>query len=216
MCDKELCYNLHAIKTITDDSLHRNLKEAPNSTVPYVDDQHFWRQDDPHDYYHSIWHDKASEQASRKSDSPISYILWMDSDKEELSRMTKHLGSDPRVHITFQETFALATHYLLQNIDKIKSLPESSIFQIICRGYYASEDKNALHLLLFLNHHHLQYVPIVVITADKPGVLHHFRNQASSMGIQDWRSRIYVTDNSADLITKINANLIDKYAARRR
>ena len=144
----------------------------------------------------------------------MSYILWMDSEKEEIAQMTKHLGNDPRVRLVFQETFALSTDYLLKNLEKIKSLPKSSIFQIICRGYYASEKKNAIDLLTFLNHHQLEYIPIVVITGDKPGVLDHFKHQAPSMGIHDWRSRIYVTNNSSDLITKINANLLEQYANR--
>ena len=73
-----------------------------------------------------------------------------------------------------------------------------------------------IDLLLFLSHHQLEYVPIVVITRDKQGVLDHFQRQAPFMGIHKWRSRIYVTNNSSDLISKINTNLLDPYANRRR
>lgn len=52
----------------------------------------------------------------------MSYILWVDYEKKEIARMTSHLGSDPRVQITFRPTFALAADYLLRNVDKIKSL----------------------------------------------------------------------------------------------
>jgi hypothetical protein len=146
----------------------------------------------------------------------MSYILWLDNNKTEIAQITKHLGNDPRVNITFQETFVLGTAYLLQNTDKIKSFPKSSFFQIVCRGYYSSENKDALDLLPILNHFGLESVPVVVITADKAGVLKHFIPKAQSMGIQDLKSRVYVTDSSADLITKINANLIDNYAKVRR
>jgi hypothetical protein len=146
----------------------------------------------------------------------MSHILWMDDNKTEIARITKHLGNDPRVHITFEETFTLGANYLSLNIDKIKSLPQSSLFQIVCRGYYASESKNAMDLLPLLAHHKLEHVPIVVITGDKAGVLKHFIPHALSMGIKDLKSRIYVTDNSADLITKINTNLVDNYNKHRR
>ncbi len=145
----------------------------------------------------------------------MSHILWVDNEKKEIAKITKHLGSDPRVHITFQPIFALAIDYLLQNTGHIKALPQSSIFQIICRGYYGSEDKNAMDLLPFLNQYQLKHVPIIVITGHKPAVLHHLKCRASSMGIQDWKSRIYVTDTSTDLITKVNANLIRNCANRR-
>lgn len=139
----------------------------------------------------------------------------MDNEKEEIARMTKHLSSDPRVHMTFQPTFALGTDYLLKNMDKIKSLPQSSIFQIICRGYYASEDKNAIDLLPFLDHYQLADIPIIVITGHKSPVLNHFKRRASSMGIHDWKFRIYVTNYSTELITKINSNRLDKCNNRR-
>ena len=145
----------------------------------------------------------------------MSYILWMDYEKPEIADMTKHLGSDPRVHITFQPVFALAVDYLSQNKDRIRSLPQSSIFQIICRGYYASENKNAMDLLPFLKHYQIEDVPIIVMTADKPGVIKHLEYLAAAMGIQDWKSRIYVTNYHPDLITKINSNLIDKCAQHR-
>ena len=145
----------------------------------------------------------------------MSYILWIDYEKPEIADMTKHLGSDPRVHITLQPVFALAVDYLSQNKDRIRSLPQSSIFQIICRGYYASENKNAMDLLPFLEHYQLKDVPIIVITGNKSAVLDHFKRQALSMGNQDWKSRIHVTSYHAELITKINSNLVDKCAQHR-
>ena len=179
-----------------------------------LDEQQFWQPNDPHDYYNSIWHDKTVDAGNSKGELPMTYILWVDYEKPAIAPMTSHLSSDPRVHITFQPTFTQATEYILLNIEKIKALPQSSVFQIICRGYYASEDKNPFDLLPFLTRHKLEYVPIIVITSDKKGVLDHFTYQGAVMGIQHWKNRIYVTNYHAELITRINANLIKKHTSQ--
>ncbi|UJR18207.1 hypothetical protein I4U23_005108 [Adineta vaga] len=55
-----------------------------------------------------------------------------------------------------------------------------------------------------------------MISEHKPAVLRHFKEQASTTGIHDCISRIYVTSSHADLITRINRNLIDKWTNQRR
>ncbi|CAF1394186.1 unnamed protein product [Didymodactylos carnosus] len=212
MCNPELCADFFSIKTVTDDQRHSKQQETQNSsdsnthknTPVDVPSNH------TDEYFDDEW---SIEKVPPNSD--LSYILWMDNDKADIAQITKHLTSDPSVHVNFQETFDLATKYLLQHMDKIKSLPQSTIFQIICRGYYKSEDKNPLNLLLFLDHYQLKNVPIIVFTQDKPGVLNSFEREAPSMGIHDWKYRLYVTDNSADLITKINANASNKSVSQR-
>ncbi|CAF1245666.1 unnamed protein product [Rotaria sp. Silwood1] len=102
----------------------------------------------------------------------------------------------------------MAENYLQKTMEKIKS--SSSPFQIICRGYYKSEDKNPLNLLFFLDRSHLKWVPVIVFTQDKEGLMYHLQNQAPSMSIQDWKDRLYIVNNSTDLIAKVKSNIKNK------
>src|SRR6185437_9760854 len=134
-----------------------------------------------------------------------SYIFWIDKKSEENIQVMNQLTNDKGLQIDFSETFSMAKDHLQRHIQKIKS--SSSKFQIICRGYYRNEDKNPLDLLRFLNNHQLEQIPVIVFTQDKQGLQNHLQSQASTMGIYDWRDRLYITEYSKELITKIKANI---------
>ncbi|CAF4770934.1 unnamed protein product [Rotaria sp. Silwood1] len=192
----------------------------------YYDATYFWNIDNSN-YYHNInWiitsmssYTKFAgsskntsgihiERISKNTTPTNSYILWIDKKTEDNSLVMKQLINEQPVHIEFCETYSMAENYLQKTMEKIKS--SSSPFQIICRGYYKSEDKNPLNLLFFLDRSHLKWVPVIVFTQDKEGLMYHLQNQAPSMSIQDWKDRLYIVNNSTDLIAKVKSNIKNK------
>ncbi|CAF1245421.1 unnamed protein product [Rotaria sp. Silwood1] len=192
----------------------------------YYDATYFWNIDNSN-YYHNInWiitsmssYTKFAgsskntsgihiERISKNTTPTNSYILWIDKKTEDNSLVMKQLINEQPVHIEFCETYSMAENYLQKTMEKIKS--SSSPFQIICRGYYKSEDKNPLNLLFFLDRSHLKWVPVIVFTQDKEGLMYHLQNQAPSMSIPDWKDRLYIVNNSTDLIAKVKSNIKNK------
>jgi hypothetical protein len=153
---------------------------------------------------------KHHKTVSPKDESPMWFILWIDKKSDDIIHVMKQLTSDKSVKIDFCETLLEAENHLLRHLDKIKS---SSTFQIICRCYYKHENKNPLNLLQFLNNHGLNCIPVLVFTQDKCGLLHHLENQAPSMGINDWKQRLIITDNSEKLVRRSTENMIIKHSS---
>ncbi|CAF2935817.1 unnamed protein product [Rotaria sp. Silwood2] len=238
MTDQQRCQDLHSIKVVADDS-HRR-RQQPNNIINntwtwnnykdvkfyipqnynynFFDYTFFWNLNNTFDYFGSnastaqttqSGPDRAATAAS--SDSPR--ILWIDKKNNDSSNVEKQLSGDKHVKIDFFEKFSQAEDHLLRNKDKIKS---SSKLQIICRGYYKDENKNPLNLLHLLNQHNLKYVPILVFTQDKSGLNHHLQKQAPSMGIDDWKQRLFITSSSEELVTKIKENISNKPHQSRR
>ena len=89
---------------------------------------------------------------------------------------------------------------------KLESKP-SSTFQIICRGYYRDENKNPLNLLDLLDELDIRKVPVLVYTQDKSGLQKHLENQAPSMGIRNWKQRLFITNDEQELINKLKEKI---------
>jgi len=140
-----------------------------------------------------------NDQSSKKCK-----ILWIDEASESNGSVANYIKQTKNVEVEFFETFSQAENYLLANSTKIR-VP--GIFQIITRGYHRSENKNPLDLLQILNRLRLYKVPVLVFTQDKMGLLNHLNNQASSMNTNDWRQRLFVTNNSSELLQKLEENI---------
>jgi hypothetical protein len=67
-----------------------------------------------------------------------------------------------------------------------------------------------LDLLHLLNNHQLKHIPVSVFTQDQQGVQNHLEHEAKSMGINDWKQRLHITNNKEDLIIKSKANITNK------
>ncbi|CAF1309140.1 unnamed protein product [Rotaria sordida] len=148
------------------------------------------------------------ERVPRENNSSKSYILWIDKKSGDNSDTANQLTSDGKIHIDFRETFAMAQDHIRQISNIIKS--PSSTFQIVCRGYYKNENKNPFDLLLLLNKNNLRHIPVIVFTNDKEGLLKHLENQAPSVGLTDWKDRLYITSTSKKLITKCKTHIEKK------
>ena len=140
-----------------------------------------------------------NDQSSKKCN-----ILWIDEASESNGSVANYIKQTKNVEVEFFETFSQAENYLLANSTKIR-VP--GMFQIITRGYHRSENKNPLDLLQILNRLRLYKVPVLVFTQDKMGLLNHLNNQASSMNTNDWRQRLFVTNNSSELLQKLEENI---------
>ena len=227
---------MHAIKTISENvrrrvdvesrrtNVTRDQRTNPNypsfdNSEDFYDDTSFWNQDISYPNYNIGWKTEylesyefsagASqrgyfERVTRGNSTGKSYILWIDQKSEENARIAEQLTSDQGIQVDFAETFSRGLNHLQQHRDKIKS--PSSTFQVICRGYYRSENKNPMDLLAFLNHHHLKHIRVIVFTQDEHGLQGHLKQQGPSMNIHDWRDRLYITNDSRNLVTKCKSN----------
>lgn len=219
MCTKEHCRDKYCIKGLTKTPSHSGFHNAPNKSydwyrfrnqpvdiLPSNDDEPlgrewFWQPNDPHNYYQS------AQIALPKHDLPSTNASSMRQNTADRTQMGKHPGNGPLIYIDSQKAFIQAIDYLIQNMFIIRSLPQSSTVSIICPCYQASDFRNILNLLLFLNVSRLQKIPILVITGDRLGALNHLEHEAISMHMHDWESRISVTDDSPGLMTKMKNGL---------
>ena len=187
----------------------------------------FWKMSDPHDFFrqqgnmssksfftfqttsssHTYQHGHAEKIPKGKSspNNATTYILWIDARTSENAHRAQPFISKPGFKIDFQETMSMAEAHLLRHREKIRS--PSSQFQIICRGYYKSENKNALNLIDFLNKHQLTHIPIHVYTQDKQGVFNIMQQQAPSMGINDWKQRVRIVEDPEELSQNIRKKM---------
>ncbi|CAF4963502.1 unnamed protein product [Rotaria magnacalcarata] len=149
------------------------------------------------------------ENISRQANLNKSYILWIDKKIGDNGFIANQLTSNSQIHIDFCETLAAAQNHVERNLNKIKS--SSSIFQVICRGYYKREHKNALDLLFFLNRNQLKHIPAIIFTHDKEGLIKHLDYEASQVGLVEWRERFYITSDTKKLIKKCRCNIAQKH-----
>ncbi|CAF3309267.1 unnamed protein product [Rotaria sp. Silwood2] len=147
-------------------------------------------------------------QSQANNSSSKSYILWIDKKSGDNSGIANQLIADGNVHIDFRESFAKAQDHIREVLNKIKS--PSSTFQIVCRGFYRHENKNPFDLLLLLNKNNLRHIPVIVFTNDKQGLISHLEHQAPSVGLIDWKDRLYITSDAKKLVTKCKTNIQKK------
>ena len=189
----------------------------------FYNDTTFWNQEASFNDYSSAWQTNDTqyyqssaaapqnayfETVPRGSSASKSYVLWIDKKSEENANMAKQLTSDQRIQVDFVETFSSAQTHLRRHLDKIRS--PSSTFQVICRGYYKSENKNPMDLLAFLNQNRLKHIPVLVFTQDEHGLRGHLKNQAASMNIYDWTDRLYISNDPRNIIVKCKSNIDHK------
>ncbi|CAF1252449.1 unnamed protein product [Rotaria sp. Silwood1] len=148
------------------------------------------------------------ERIPQINNSSKSFILWIDKKNADNSDVANQLISDGKIHVDFRDTFAMAQDHIRQILNKIRS--PSTAFQIVCRGYYKQENKNPFDLLLFLNKNNLKHIRVLVFTNDKQGLINHLEYQAPSVGLLDWKDRLYITSDSKKLITKCRSNIEKK------
>lgn len=237
MTQPTLCKELYAIKTIDsrDDVNHRGRTNggdyrritnevdsydrhvdrdrryhiSPDDRYPESDRRSPRRRTDNSNYSDNTTHRKDN----RRSVSPPNYedkrlsILWIDKKSSESTRIGIQLNSGRDAKIDYGETFADAEEYLLRNKHTITRA--GSKFLIICRGYYKEENRNPLDLLEYLQRHGLNRVPVIVFTQDKTGLISHLQGQASSMRIYDWQQRLFITNNSEELIRNVKEKTDD-------
>ncbi|UJR17166.1 hypothetical protein I4U23_004062 [Adineta vaga] len=239
MTNPDLCFDLTAIKIVADDSRQPGNKLISSSHQSKIlkskayfgssempeDEYHytfFWKIYNIFDQFSTIWKDRilSSSSSSPKQSSPehndnkqlqivSKYsVLWIDQQNEDNLRIVKQLTNNNKTEMLFCETLSKAENYLWDHMNEMKL---SSKFQIICRGYYKSENKNPLNLLQFLNNYGLHHIPILVFTQDKAGLKHHLQNQAPLFNLNDWQYRLVITDTPEELIQKIQKNMSNKH-----
>ncbi|CAF0874527.1 unnamed protein product [Rotaria sp. Silwood1] len=197
----------------------------PNYPYQCFDYKFFWNLNDTFNYFTQIsqngqivpfiWRSiktvdnniENHKAGSSKTERPTSFILWIDKKNHENAHIEKRLRSEKNVKIDFYEALSRAEAHMLKYKHKIKL---SSTFQIICHGYYKEENKNPLNILSFLNDNSLSHVPVLVFTNDKVDLQTRLQSQAPSMGINDWKQRLFITGNHEELIKKIKETIADK------
>ncbi|CAF3509485.1 unnamed protein product [Rotaria socialis] len=195
-------------------------------TFPDFDFTFFWKVNDHFNYFKNISTDgemvpfiwaqsnvdsdkhRSHKRETTRDEERAVFVLWIDKKSTENTHVMEKFTSGTNITVDFRETYSSAEAHLSKIKDRIQS---SSNFLIICRGFYKYENKNPLNLLRFLNDNGLDYVPVIVFTQDKDGLLHHFKSQASSIGVRDWEHRLFITSSSEELITKIKEKIHHKH-----
>ena len=241
MCNSAHCQDLHVIKIVENGQQKHNEINNPNSYNWNIDNDNkffiptdylhhdigykfFWKMNDTFNYFSSVWNNGQIENFKwnkmfshthphqmnflSKNENTKSFVLWIDRKDHDQIQIEQQFN-DGQFHFDFCETISKAEHHLLTHMTKIKS--SSSSFQIICRGYYKDENKNPLNLLTFLHNHQLNQIPVSVFTQDIAGLEMHLQNQATSMGIHDWKQRLFVTNNTQELIKHVKQNSVNKH-----
>lgn len=200
----------------------------PQYFYPDFDYTFFWKLHDNFNYFKFInvngqvapfvWKSPGNRTNDRNNEAPSvstnrenkrSFILWMDRKSNDINRIEQQLNRNSDVRIDFADTYTHAEEHLLRNKNKINK--PSSKFLIICRGFYREENKNPIDLLQFLDRHGLSHIPVIAFTQDKSGLMGHLERQASSMRLNDWRQRVFVTSSSEELIRKVQEKTDDDH-----
>ena len=114
------------------------------------------------------------------------------------------LKQNTNINVNFYETYAKGEKYILKHLDKVKSMKQ---FIIICRGYYAKENKNPLNLIQLLLANNLQHIYVFVFTKHKQGVKYHIEKQATTSELAECQQRLYIADDTSELIARINLRM---------
>ena len=198
----------------------------PNYPYQDFDPQFFWNNNDVYNYFGQsssdgqnipkIWQmakksleveDDVDDPNSPKVEDSSALFLWIDKNSDSHTYVVNQLSKDSTVKFEFCDTMKEAEDYMIKYKEKIRFL---SSFRIICRGYYANENKNPLNLLKFLLEKRFQNIKVFVFTQDKQGVEHHLEKQAPSFNLHDWQQRLTVIESSDELIQQIQRDLTKK------
>ncbi|CAF0766498.1 unnamed protein product [Didymodactylos carnosus] len=212
MTNPKLCLEAHAVRAVRRDEP----QTVQSNTLPYpITDPVWtgtsappflptlpanwgWSSMDTTDIYgwdknkantnYSIETTKREETEKQPQTSNDPHILWIDNESED--PLCRHLKAESGVNIAFCETIAMAEEYLSKNIQYIKNCRS---FQIVCRGYYKSENKNPLNILHLVDKNRISCsTPILVYTRDKSGV----EKWLAQSPTQAWRQRLFITDSA--------------------
>ncbi|CAF1381643.1 unnamed protein product [Didymodactylos carnosus] len=209
MANPKRCLEAHAVQCVMEDGPNAlwypitdsAWKDTSSTTVlsPKHSEHVGWSSDDTTDIYgwdknknkadsnYAIEAKKTEETEKQPQTSNGPHILWVDSESKD--PLCRHLKAESGVTIAFCETYAMAEEYLSKNIQYIKNCRP---FQIICRGYYQSENRNPLNILDLINNNEISYsTSIVVYTRDKSGV----ERWLAQSPTQAWRQRLFITDD---------------------
>lgn len=239
MTNQNLCFDLHVIRVVSDGSqqhpqnnaaynnsynwnIHKNINYVVPEDYPYdyFDSKFFWILKETFNYMNSLWlngeavpHEwnqvpKDNQKKINNNNDNSSSILWIDKSDGEISQIEIKLKKDHNISIDFVETFAEAEKYIFKSKKKVES--SSSVFQIVCRGYYRDEDKNPLDILKLLDFLEWRHVPVLVFTSNKVNLRNHLETQAPSMNIRGWTNRLFITTTSMHLLNRIEKNLSGK------
>lgn len=132
--------------------------------------------------------------------SEIFRIIWIDRKTSENVELAKLFESKDHVQVEFCEKYSDGEKFLCEHENLLRS---SNRCLIICRGYFPDEKKNAFDLIEFLDRNRLRNVPLIVFTQDQKGLMEHLEKQAATSKIHQWKSRLEVTNERDDFISRL-------------
>jgi hypothetical protein len=225
MSDPKYCKDIYVIKKISKKPSHPQKYAASNPNESHDDDDldvpfdctQFWSQKETYNYYiGSELTNDPNDFTFKKKYNGIAcaftpFIIWIDTKTDLKDVIERKLEMTHKAEFEFCQTFSQGTDYVLQYNDQIRS----SMYQIVCRGYYPSEDKNALNLLELLTDLQLHHLPILVITRHKANIISRFNIQAPQMDLHNWKEQIFITDDFDHLLKELKQNIDKKIVIRK-
>lgn len=222
MANPKRCQDLHSIRAVTGESHSepdrkinnpfdwnsekKNVDNVPPD-YPYPDFhyKYFWQYHNVFNYFNALFHNghvipfvwgMMGEGEQPNSSSKL--VVYIDQKHEGMIWVKKEILSyDKSIRFESCETMKKAEDFLSKNKNSFRSL---SHFQIITRGFYKDENKNALNLLDFLITNRITNAQVFVYTQHIQGVEQYFEKQAASFHLPDWRRKLIIVDDAEELV----------------